>query len=187
MKIEKTKYVNIDYILKNDKGDILDSTEGSDSLSYIHGMGSLIAGLENALEGQTIGAEISIVIPPESGYGLRREELVEEVPLSDLQGIDNLHEGMQLQASTPHGLQVYTVARITDDSVFMDGNHPLAGENLHFHVKINEVREATPEELMPAASSCCGGGHHHHHEDNHSHHGHSHGGGCQSGSCGCST
>jgi len=179
MKIEKEKYVNIDYILKNDKGDILDSTEGGDSMSYIHGMGALIIGLENELEGKTAGAEISVVIPPEKAYGLRNDELIEEVPLSDLQGIQNLHEGMQLQAQTPHGMMIYTVAKINENTVSMDGNHPLAGQNLHFHVKINEVRQATAEELEGNQHSCCGG-HDHDHE-----HGHDHGGGCAQGACSC--
>lgn len=180
MKIEKEKYVNIDYILKNDQGEIIDSTEDGDSMGYIHGVGALIIGLENALEGKTSGAEVSVIIPPESGYGLRNNELIEDVPLSDLEGIQNLHEGMQLQAQTPYGVQIYTVAKISGDTVSMDGNHPLAGENLHFHVKINEVRDATPEELEGSSHSCCGG---HHHDDDGHHHKHE--GGCKDGACTC--
>ncbi|MDH4261538.1 MAG: peptidylprolyl isomerase [Spirochaetia bacterium] len=179
MKIEKEKYVNIDYILKNDRGEIIDSTEGGDSMSYIHGIGALIIGLENELEGKTSGSEVSVIIPPESAYGLRNEDLIEEVPLSDLQGID-LKVGMQLQAQTPHGVQIFTISQINSDHAVMDGNHPLAGENLHFHVKINEVRDATAEELEGTKHSCCGG---HDHEHEHEHHDHS--GGCQSGACSC--
>jgi FKBP-type peptidyl-prolyl cis-trans isomerase SlyD len=183
MKIEKEKYVNIDYVLKDDSGEVIDSTEGGDSMSYIHGMGALIIGLENELEGKTSGAEISVIIPPESAYGLRDDDLLEEVPLADLEGIENIHEGMQLQAQSPHGLRIYTVAQINADSVMMDGNHPLAGENLHFHVKVNEVRDATAEELEGNQHSC-GCGHDHDHE--HEHHGHGHKqGGCENGACAC--
>ena len=183
MKIEKEKYVNIDYVLKDDKGETIDTTEGGDSMSYIHGIGALIIGLENALDGKTSGAEVSVIVPPENGYGLRNDDLMEEVPLSDLQGIENLHEGMQLQAQTPYGVQIYTIAKINEDTVNMDGNHPLAGENLHFHVKINEVRDATPEEIAGTSHSCCGG--HGHHDHDHDHQEHEHSGGCQSGACGC--
>ena len=177
MKIEKEKYVIIDYVLKNDRGEIIDSSENGNPMGYIHGMGSLIIGLENALEGKTAGSEISVTIPPESAYGLKSEDLIEEVPLQDLQGIQNLHEGMQLQAETHHGVQIYTVTRINENSVTMDGNHPLAGENLHFHVKINEVRNATEEEIANLTHKCCGG---------HDHHDHEHGShGCEHGACTC--
>jgi FKBP-type peptidyl-prolyl cis-trans isomerase SlyD len=179
MKIEKEKYVNIDYVLKNDQGEIVDSSEGGESLGYIHGVGALIPGLESALEGQAAGAELSVTVTPEDAYGVHKPELVEEVPLQDLQGIQNLHEGMQLQAQTPYGVQTYTVLKISDTQAVMDGNHPLAGQNLHFNVKINSIREATEDELASLSHQCCGGHDHEHEHD---------GGSCGSGNgggCGC--
>lgn len=172
MKIEKDKFVAMDYVLKNDEGNILDSSQGHESFSYIHGSGSIIPGLENSLEGQTAGNELSVTVKPEDAYGEYREELNEEIPLEDLQGIENLQVGMQLQGQGPHGVHIYTVAKINDDSVVMDGNHPLAGKNLHFEVKINEVRDATEEELAALNHSCCGGNHDADHE-------------CQHGECNC--
>lgn len=175
MKIENEKYVNFDYILKNDKGEILDSSEGGDSLGYIHGAGTIIPGLESALEGKEEGNEFAVIINPEDAYGLHMEELIEEVPLSDLQGIPNLQVGMQLQSQSNHGIQIYTVAQINENSVVMDGNHPLAGEKLHFSIKVNEVRQASEDELAELEHQCCGGGHHHDHEH----------GECQHGACNC--
>ncbi|MDH4200286.1 MAG: peptidylprolyl isomerase [Spirochaetia bacterium] len=179
MKIDKEKHVNIDYILKNDKGEILDSSEGGDPLGYIHGVGAIIPGLENALEGKEEGNEFSVSIKPEDAYGLYMEDLIEEVPIEDLQGIPNLQTGMQLQSQSHQGMRIFTVTKINENSVVMDGNHPLAGETLHFSIKVNEVREATEDELAALEHQCCGGGHHEHE------HAHEHGGGCQSGSCNC--
>jgi len=182
MKIEQEKYVEIEYTLKDKTGKVIDSTEGRPAFSFIHGMGELILGLEEALEGKQKGETLSVTIPAEKGYGPYRQEMVEEVPLSEFESIPNLHEGMQLQAHTSHGVRVYTIKEIKESSAIIDGNHPLAGEDLNFEVKINEVRAATQEELHPpmAGGSCCssGGGHHHEHS-------HGGGGGCGTGGCGC--
>jgi FKBP-type peptidyl-prolyl cis-trans isomerase SlyD len=142
----------------------------------------LILGLEEAMVGRIAGEEFSVTVPPEKGYGVWNEDLVNEVPMSDLEGITNLQVGLQLQAHTPYGIQVFTVKEIKEEGAIMDGNHPLAGQSLHFAVKINEVRDATEEEINPAHSCGCGtgGGHGHDHEHEKAH------GGCGGGgSCGC--
>jgi len=147
MQITKNAVAAIEYELKDDAGEIIDTSEGSEPLTYIHGMGSLIPGLEAELEGKASGDELKVRIEPEDAYGERHEEMVQDVPRSELPDGVELQPGTQLQAQGPAGVQVVTVVSIDGDTVKMDGNHPLAGVNLNFDVKVVEVREATAEEL----------------------------------------
>lgn len=147
MQIEKNKVATIEYTLKNDNGDVLDTSDGRDPMAYIQGVGNLIPGLEEELEGKAAGDEIQVSIPPEKAYGVRNDDLVQVVERSVFQGVDNLQVGMQFQAQSDQGTQVIWITKIEGDDVTIDGNHPLAGENLNFDVKVVEVREASDEEL----------------------------------------
>lgn len=148
MKIEKDAKVRIDYTLKNDAGEVLDTSDGREPLAFLQGNGQIIPGLESALEGKEAGESFSVSITPEDGYGSYDEELVFDVPKDRFQGQDGIETGMQVQAQLQDGsTQVLTVRAIADDQVTLDANHPLAGETLHFDVKIAEVSEATKEEL----------------------------------------
>ena len=147
MQIAKDKVASIDYKLTDKSGSVLDSSEGRDPLYYLHGNGNLIAGLEEALEGKGSGDSIQVSVPPEKGYGLRNDALVQNVEKSMLQGVDKIESGMQFQAQTEAGVQIFTVVSVEGEQVKIDGNHPLAGETLHFDVTVRDVRDATEEEL----------------------------------------
>lgn len=148
MEIGKDKVVSIDYTLKDDQGEVLDTSQDRDPLSFIFGNGTIIKGLENALEGKETGDEVSVNIGPQDGYGEYDESLIVDVPKEKFQDPDNLQEGMQVQAQSQDGqVQILTVKEIKDETVTLDANHPLAGQNLHFDVKVAEVRDATQEEL----------------------------------------
>jgi FKBP-type peptidyl-prolyl cis-trans isomerase SlyD len=147
MKVEKNKVVTIDYVLKNDAGEILDSSEANGALPYIHGTGSLVPGLERELEGRSPGDAISAVVEPEDGYGEYEADAIFEVPKKNLEGLGEIEEGTSFHAETDEGIQLLTVKEIKATTVLVDANHPLAGETLHFEVKIVDIREASPEEL----------------------------------------
>lgn len=147
MKIADQCVVAIHYTLTDEQGQELDSSRGQDPLTYLHGAQGLIPGLERQLEGREPGDSFTATVQPEEGYGPMHPELIQEVPLSVLEGIDNLHVGMALQSRAPDG-QVHNlrVDAIGDDTATLNANHPLAGSVLHFDVSVESVREATPEE-----------------------------------------
>lgn len=143
MQISRHKVVGIHYTLRDDNGNVLDSSEGREPLYYLHGEGNLIPGMEEGLEGQSAGASLKLDVSPEKGYGQIDPEMVQQVPRSAFGG-QEVNPGMQFH--TNQG-QVVTVTDVTPDSVTVDANHPLAGQNLHFDVEVIEVREASTEEI----------------------------------------
>ncbi len=147
MQVSENKVVSFHYTLKDDAGEVLDSSEGRDPLTYLHGAGNIIPGLEKALEGKDAGDHVEVSVAPEEAYGNRNDALVQSVPRSAFEGVDEILPGMQFQAQTPNGMQILTVMKVEDDVVVVDGNHPLAGKTLHFSVDITDIREATEEEL----------------------------------------
>ncbi len=162
-KVEKNKVVTFEYTLKNDAGEVLDSSKESVPLSYIHGAAQIIPGLESEMESKSTGDKFNVTVEPELAYGIKYDELIKKIDREQLAHIDNIELGMQLQASDGHMNQILTVVEVTDTDVTLDANHPLAGERLHFDVEITDVRDATQEELDDLNSS----------------------GGCGCGSCGC--
>ena len=147
MKIEDNKVVQMHYHLTDEKGAVLDSSQGREPLAYIHGVGNIIVGLEKQLSDKVAGDKVKAVVPPEEGYGERDDSLVQVVPKTGFQGEEELTEGMQVQVGTEQGNAIATVAKIEGEDVTLDVNHPLAGVTLTFDVEIVDVRDATQEEL----------------------------------------
>ena len=147
MKIQENSVVSIDYTLTSDEGEVLDSSQGGDPLTYIHGMGNLIPGLERELEGKGMGTALKVRIAPEDAYGVRDENMVARVSRTQMPKGAPLEVGMQFQAAGPEGVQVVTLVKVEDDAVWLDANHPLAGMHLTFDVTVVAVRAATAEEL----------------------------------------
>jgi FKBP-type peptidyl-prolyl cis-trans isomerase SlyD len=147
MLITKDKVAVIDYTLKGDDGDILDASQNGEFV-YLHGAQNIIPGLEVALEGKQAGDSISVSIEPKDAYGELDPERVQVVPRDMFDTDEEISPGMQFHAQSPEGhMMVITVAEVDDDEVTIDGNHAMAGMNLHFSVDVVEVREATAEEL----------------------------------------
>lgn len=147
MQITDDKVVAIDYTLKDESGDVLDSSEGRGPLNYLHGHGNIIPGLEQALAGKAQGDNLDVTVEPDEAYGPRHDGLIQQVPMTAFEGVPEVKPGMEFQAQTDQGPMVVRVAEVAEDQVTVDGNHPLAGERLHFSVEVAEVRDATPEEL----------------------------------------
>ena len=160
MQVVKHSVVHIDYTLKNGNGDILDSSNGSDPLAYIHGIGNLIPGLEKALEGKAKGDKLQVSIEPKEAYGMREDHLERKVARKEFPESEALEVGMQFEADLGSGPRVFMIVSLTAEEVTLDGNHPLAGETLHFSVEIKEIRKATAEELSHGHVHGSGGHHH---------------------------
>lgn len=147
MNIKKNKVVTIDYSLRNAAGKLLDSSDGSQPLIYLHGNGNIIPGLEKYLEGKKVGESLSCTVPASEAYGERDDSLVFKVPRKDFGDNAEVSPGMQFEAQGEEGTQIVSVVEVAGDEVTIDANHPLAGEALHFDVKVLNVREASEEEL----------------------------------------
>lgn len=159
MEIKYQKMVRIHYTLKDTDGNQLDSSIGGEPLEYMHGIGSLIPGLEKELEGKKAGDKFHTEIEPALGYGEYDEKLVAKVPRAQFDTGAKITVGQQFQADTVTGPMIVKVTKIDDDKITVDGNHELAGKTLCFDVEIVDVRDATEEELSPFINEkSCGGG-----------------------------
>ncbi len=148
MQIDNLRVVTLDYTLKDDTGTVLDSTEGRGDFAYLHGARNIIPGLENALNGKTVGDSLQVHIAPADAYGEKNDELVHTVPRDMFETDSEIQVGMQFHAQSTSGqMMVVTVIDVSADEVTVDGNHPLAGVPLNFDVKVVDVRDATAEEI----------------------------------------
>ncbi|MGH8249321.1 MAG: FKBP-type peptidyl-prolyl cis-trans isomerase [Steroidobacteraceae bacterium] len=147
MHVDKNRVVLLKYTLRDEQGTVLDSSSGRGPLSYLHGKGNIIPGLEQALAGKSAGDELDVTVPPEQGYGRRDERLVQILPRTKFPEGATLSAGMQVRADGAQGARLVTIVRVERDFITIDANHPLAGRTLHFSVQIAEVRKATHEEV----------------------------------------
>jgi FKBP-type peptidyl-prolyl cis-trans isomerase SlyD len=139
--------VSLAYTLTVD-GEVLDQSSADDPLLYLHGADNIIPGLEKALYGLAVGDSKQVVVEPEEGYGDYDPDDVEEVGRDLFPEDLELIEGMLLAMRDETGGRFEaTVVEIGDDYVVLDFNHPLAGETLHFDVRVLELRDPTPEEI----------------------------------------
>lgn len=143
MKITANKVAAIHYTLRDNEGNVLDSSQGQEPLYYIHGIGNLIPGMEAGLEGKEKGDKFQIKVTPEQGYGHKSEDMIQKVPRAAF-GDQEIKPGMKF--STNHG-EVVTVTHVGLEEITVDANHPLAGVELNFDVEIMDVRDASADEL----------------------------------------
>ncbi|MAY36517.1 peptidylprolyl isomerase [Litorivivens sp.] len=148
MKIANNCAVSFHYTLTDEDGQTLDSSEGRDPLTYLHGHNGIIPGLENELAGKEAGESLKVVVQPADGYGEINPDLLQQVPREAFQGVESIEPGMQFQAQGEGGqAQMVVVREVSEEAVLVDGNHPLAGQVLNFDVTIDSVREASEEEI----------------------------------------
>ncbi len=147
MQITKNSMVTFDYSLRDREGNVLDSTAGYEPLTYIHGYGHLIEGLEKNLEGKTAGDSMKLVIPPEEAYGEYDASLTRKISKKEMQIEEDLEIGMPIQFDSPDGAVLYYITELSGDEVTLNGNHPFAGATLYFDITVKDVREATKEEI----------------------------------------
>lgn len=137
--IQNGNVVSVHYTGKLTNGEMFDSSEGRDPLTFQVGSGQIIPGFENAIIGKNVGDAVSINIKPEEAYGQVREDLVVKVDKNQMPG--EVQVGMTLQAQAENGQALnVTVKEVHEDHVMIDGNHPLAGEELVFDIKIVDIK-----------------------------------------------
>ncbi|KFE71885.1 FKBP-type peptidyl-prolyl cis-trans isomerase [Hyalangium minutum] len=181
MKIGKDRIIALEYKLHLGDGQIIDQSEPGQPLSYLHGRGQIVPGLEKALEGLAAGEAKQVVVPPAQGYGEHDARGLQEVPRTMFPADAELKPGMRLAAQTDGGEVIpIGIHEVKGETVIVDLNHPLAGKTLHFDVTVKDVRDATAEELSHGHAHGPGGahdhgGHDHDHDHDHDHgHGHKH-------------
>lgn len=141
-------------------GEVLDEAGELDAIEFLSGHRNIIPGLESQLTGMQVGEEKSVVVEPKDGYGARDEDAVEELGLDEFTNGVVPEEGMELEMRDEQGQTRFArVISVGKKSAKLDFNHPLAGKELNFDVKIVKLREATAEEI--AHGHVHGPGHHH--------------------------
>jgi FKBP-type peptidyl-prolyl cis-trans isomerase SlyD len=141
------KVVSLAYVLTVD-GQEVSRTDSDDPLEYLHGAQNIIPGLEAALAGKKVGDKINVTLNPDEAYGDYDEDEVEEIDRDDMPEAEALEEGMLVEVEDEDGYTyVATVTQITDDTVTLDFNPPLAGKTLTYSVEVLGMREANEDEL----------------------------------------
>lgn len=148
MTIAQNKVVTLHYeVADGESGEVIDSSAGSQPLTYLHGAQNIIPGLEQALEGKTVGDALEVTIEAADAYGERSDDRVQRVPHEAFAEIEKVEPGMTVTAQTESGPINLVVTEVDDDAVTVDANHPLAGKALTFNVTVEAVREASDEEV----------------------------------------
>ncbi|HLA81392.1 MAG TPA: peptidylprolyl isomerase [Thermoleophilia bacterium] len=154
MQATRGTVVSFNYILTDDSGAVIDSSEGGAPLQYLHGYDNIIPGLESALEGAELGYKSTVVVEPADGYGEMDGEAIFEVERDKFPEETDIFPGMQFVGETQNGDVPLTVVEVKEGAVIVDANHPLAGERLHFDVEVVDVRPASNEELAAGYPQC---------------------------------
>lgn len=152
--------VGFHYTLKDKEGTKIDSSAGGEPLYVMLGKGHIVPGLDKVIPNMKTGDKKVVIVAPEDGYGPVNDELRLRVPRNQFPPEAQLQIGMQFQASPEPGAPVFTVMKIEDEDIFIDGNHQLAGVELHFDIEIMEMRPANQEELAHGHAHGPGGHHH---------------------------
>jgi FKBP-type peptidyl-prolyl cis-trans isomerase SlyD len=147
MKIEAHTVATFHYDLSSPEGERIESSRSGEPLAILHGAGNVIPGVENALAGRAAGERFSVTVPPDQGYGERREGLGQRVPKKYFRDPRRLRPGQQTQLQTREGPRVVTVVKVGESVVDVDLNHPMAGRTLVFDIEVVTVRAASADEI----------------------------------------
>jgi FKBP-type peptidyl-prolyl cis-trans isomerase SlyD len=156
------RVISFHYTLTNKAGEVIDtSRDSADPFAYIEGASQIIPGLEKPMALLNVGDKRKIEVEAVDAYGVHDDQLIVEVPKTKLPNSEELQPDDQFQAQGPNGeMLLFRVVEILGDNVKLDGNHPLAGEDLVFDVEVTGVRDATAEELSHGHVHGAGGHHH---------------------------
>lgn len=153
MKITQDTYVSITYTLKDQNEELIDQTSPESPLKFVYGYNAIVPGLEKGLIDKEVGDKLNIVVPCEEAFGTYDEDLIQFMPRENFKKFEKeLKHGMQFMSQNSEGPIRLTVTKIVKQGIEVDGNHPLAGKDLHFDVEILEVRQASEEELQKVKS-----------------------------------
>jgi FKBP-type peptidyl-prolyl cis-trans isomerase SlyD len=161
MALQANKVVTFNYILKDENGELLDSTEKGGPFSFISGNHQILPGLEEAIGNMIIGSKKNIKLAAADAYGEYDENAVQKINRSLFPEEAELEIGMTYFAHSPEGQHLqFVITKIENEDITVNFNHPLAGKNLEFDVELLDVRDATPEEVSHGHVHGPGGHHH---------------------------
>ncbi len=172
MAINQDQIVGIKYTATANSEIIDNNMEEEAPLFFMYGRGQMMPGLETRIAEMNMGDSAEFEIPTEEAYGAHNPEAIQSVPKEHLEHLE-LHEGLVLQGQGEQGEPVMVVVKeINNDTVIMDHNHPMAGQDISFSVTIEAIRDPSEEELQQGVAAenqqhehnhseggCCGGGH----------------------------
>ncbi len=141
------RVLSFHYTLTGTDGKQIDSSRGGQPFPVMEGSMQIIPGLEEVLFKMTKGEKKIVQVPAEKAYGKFNDKLKLKVPKSKLPASD-LQVGMQFRGGNEEHAPIFTIIQIEGDTVHLDGNHPLAGQDLTFDVEVVEIREATAQEMQ---------------------------------------
>ncbi len=148
MTISQHKVVSIHYkVVDADSAEMIDTSEGGEPMTYLHGARNIIPGLEQALEGKSVGDEIEVTIAPADAYGEYSDDRIQKVPIEAFEQMEKVEPGMMVTAQSEHGQVNLMVVEVDEATVTVDANHPLAGKSLKFDVRVEQIRDASDEEI----------------------------------------
>jgi FKBP-type peptidyl-prolyl cis-trans isomerase SlyD len=164
--------ISFHYTLTDPSGATLDSSAGGKPLSFVSGMGQIIPGLETHLAGMSVGDKKRVTVPAKDAYGEKDKTRIFDVPSERFpMPVKDVKVGDQFRMGAGHQAAIVTVMQVTEKSVTLDANHPLAGVDLTFDVEMMDKRDAKPEDMHGSdcchgarheeQGGCCGGEHHH--------------------------
>jgi len=161
MNIANDTVVTFHYVLKDENGNEIESSLTRDPMAVLIGHGNILLGVEEAIMGKAVHDKVSVTLPPEKAYGLRRENSVQRVPIKHITSRSKkLMPGSQVIINTEQGGRNATVIKVGKFNVDVDTNHPLAGKTIHFDISIVDIRAATAEEISHRHAHGAGGHHH---------------------------
>lgn len=161
MTISQHKVVSIHYkVADAASAEVIDSSEGGDPMTYLHGAQNIIPGLEQALEGKGVGDELEVTVAPAEAYGEYSDDRIQQVPIEAFAEMEKIEPGMMVTAQTEGGQVNLVVTEVDETTVTVDANHPLAGKSLSFEVTVESVRDASEEEIAHGHVHGPGGHHH---------------------------
>lgn len=147
MTIANDQVVSFHYTLNDDSGAQLENSYEGDAVTYLHGHKNMLPGLEEALAGKDKGEKVSVTLPPEKAYGLRKEGETQRIPKKHLLTKGKITPGMIVQVNTPQGAQEAVVVKVGLKNIDIDSNHPYAGKTLTFDLEVLDIRDATADEI----------------------------------------
>lgn len=139
--VKENDTVKVHYTGKLTDGQVFDTSEGKDPIEFTLGKGQLIPGFERGLLDMKVNEKKTITIPKEEAYGEPREDLIQEVEKNQLPQEIQPEVGMGLVSKTPDGREMnLVVAEVKEETIVVDGNHPLAGKDLVFDLEVVEIK-----------------------------------------------
>lgn len=148
MTISQHKVVTIHYkVVDAESEEVIDSSDGGEPMTYLHGAQNIIPGLEQALEGKVVGDEVAVNVEAADAYGEYSEDRIQQVPIETFEEMEKIEPGMMVTSESEEGRINLMVTEVDETTVTVDANHPLAGKSLKFDVRIEAVRDASEEEL----------------------------------------